>query len=230
MALWQRETPALATLFAPVAPPRHVSIVVGNRGAEDAFTHDSTTIGFDLAALHRAYGDAARPENVDRLDRFFRHEYVHLLQKAWLQRHPFEMRSPIERALAEMWTEGLGNYFSLSDRWRATGGHPSELAASTLATLEPRLAARLSALACASPERTVTLTADLSSGRFDGKWGALSTALWLERDASLSDQTLRGFVMAGPQGIWDLAARHLPASLQAVVTEARAAEKLCTES
>lgn len=224
---WDGETQALVDLFAPVAPPAAVVIVTGNRGAEDAFTHDPTTIGFDLAALHREYGAADTTENADRVDRFFRHEYVHLLQKAWLPAHPVQGHTPLRRALVEMWGEGLGNYFSLSARWRGRGDESSAHAAETLAALEPRLAARLAALACAAPEQEAALTADLSWGRFDRKWGALPVALWLEREARVSDEALRRFVQAGPAGIVDFATRHLPAPLRVVLAEAVRAEALC---
>lgn len=224
---WEREIPALVDLFAPIAPPPAVVIVIGNRGAEDAFTHDPQTMGFDLAALLREYGTAEGAGNADRMDRFFRHEYVHLLQKAWLAAHPVEAGTPVRRALVEMWGEGLGNYYSLSARWRAGEEGPSAHAAATLAVLEPRLAARLAALACATRVSEVALTADLSSGRFDLKWGALPVALWLERETRTSPGALRRHVQAGPEGVLALAARELPQPLRHVVAEALQAEALC---
>src|SRR5690606_3033648 len=96
---WERELPALARTFAPIVPPEHVSIVLGNRGATAAFTRGPVTIGFDVAALSAEYGDPHRDENVERIDRLFRHEYVHLLQKAWLAEHPYDAGSPLRVAL-----------------------------------------------------------------------------------------------------------------------------------
>lgn len=218
---WESEIPALATHYAPIAGPALASIVIGNGGGQDAFTHDPATIGFDVARLQAAYGDAALPENAQRIDRFFRHEYVHLLQKAWLREHPYSAGTPQRAALLGIWAEGLGNYYSLSDRWRGS----SETAASTRAELEPRFVARLAALACASAERADTLTADLSMGRFDRKWGALPVALWLEAD----EDAIRELVLAGPDGIWSLAERHLPERLRAALGEARAAGELCEQ-
>jgi len=224
---WEREIPALAEVFRPIVPPSEVLIVIGNRGAEDAFTHDPTTIGFDLAALQANYGDAGLADNKERMDRFFRHEFVHLLQKAWLAVHPWVMDSPLRTALAEIWPEGLGNYQSLSARWQSRDGRRSDAAARALAELEPRFVARLSALACSAPEAAAVLTADLSWGRFDRKWGALTAALWLEEEREASAEALRNFVMAGPGGVWDLADRHLPEPLRAVLEEAREADSLC---
>ena len=226
----KREIPALADLFRPVNPPGEVLIVIGNRGGEDAFTHDPTVIGFDLAILQSVYGDAVTAENRDRMDRFMRHEFVHLLQKAWLAVHPWRIDSPLRSALMEIWTEGLGNYYSLSDRWRNRDGRRSETAAQALSELEPRLAARLSALACSTPEAGPVLTADLSSGRFDRKWGALTAALWLEDEMEVSPEALRTFVETGPGGVWDLADRHLPDALRRVLKEALTADALCANA
>jgi hypothetical protein len=225
--VWERMVPELARPYAPTRPPVAVTIVVGNRGAEDAFTHDSVTIGFDLAALQANYGDAGLAENRDRIDRFFRHEFVHLLQKARFSHHPFAMSTPLEVALAEIWAEGLGNYQSLSERWLSKDGERSPAAASALAELEPRFVARLAALACATPEAAAPLVADLSWGRFDRKWGALPAALWLEAEPGTREETLRRFIRAGPRGVWDLAERHLPARLRSVLREARTADSLC---
>src|SRR5690606_24736540 len=157
---WERELPGLAQTFAPIVPPERVSIVLGNRGANDAFTHDPVTIGFDVATLSAEYGDPNRVEIVERIDRLFRHEYVHLLQKAWLAEHPYDAGSPLRVALADVWAEGLGNYYPMSVRWRAANGAPSDAASRALQALEPRFAARLAALACAAPEQAAALTQD----------------------------------------------------------------------
>ena len=224
---WEREIPGLATDFEPVAPPAQVEIVLGNRGGPDAFVNDPA-IGFDLGALHAAYGAADLPENAERIDRLFRHEYVHLLQKAWLRERPYAADSPLRAALAEIWAEGMGNYHSLSARWKADDGRPSAAAAEARAVLGPRLVARIAALACAPPERAAELTADLSTGAFDEKWGALPAALWLEAETARSERALRDFVLAGPEGVWALAGRHLAEPLRTALEEARAAAALCT--
>src|SRR5512145_1386388 len=46
---WRTRRSELALPFQPVTPPGSIRIVLGNRGAEDAFTHDPRTIGFDLS-------------------------------------------------------------------------------------------------------------------------------------------------------------------------------------
>lgn len=215
---WDSEIPAISAPYAPVAGPEVATIVIGHGGGEDAFTHDATTIAFDAVRLQKEYGDATLPENEARIDRFFRHEYTHLLQKAWLAKHPYEANTPLRAALLGIWTEGLGNYHSLSPRWRSP-----ELVSKTLAELEPRFVARLAALACASPAHADALMADLSMGRFDQKWGALPAALWLDADS------LRAFVLAGPDGVWELAERNLSDESRAVLRETRKAEELCAK-
>ncbi|HJS47737.1 MAG TPA: hypothetical protein VJ773_07115, partial [Gemmatimonadales bacterium] len=139
---WGDEALAVARPYRPVEPPRSILVLTGNRGAEDAFTHDSTTIGFDLAALQANYGTADLAENSARLDRFFRHEYAHVMQKAWWAVHPYPTDTPLRHALAEIWSEGLGNYHSLSTRWRREDGRRSPTAAAALTELEPRFVAR----------------------------------------------------------------------------------------
>lgn len=220
---WERERSAVEAPYEGVRPPGPVSVVVGNQAAagDDAFTHDATTIGFDLGELQSAYGDAARLENAVRIDRFFRHEYAHLLQRGWLSAHPWPSGSPLSEALLETWKEGLGNYHSLSGRWRTENGEASQVAKDTLAVLEPRFAARLAALACAPPERATLLTSGLSRGPFEQKWGALPVALWLATEPGDQQRTLRAFVQAGPAGVWELASRRLPPPLGAVLGEAR---------
>ncbi|HET9512838.1 MAG TPA: hypothetical protein VFO95_02835 [Gemmatimonadales bacterium] len=227
LPVWEQEIPRLAAPFHPVKPPSEVQIILGNRGGEDAFTApgNRTTIGLDLSKLQSIYGDAGR--TVERADRFFRHEYTHLLQKAWLQAHPYDAGTPLRAALLEIWSEGMGNWFSMSDQWRAAGGQPSARAKERLAELEPRLVARLAALACASAEQAAKLTADLSWGPFDRKWGALTAALWLEAEPGEPATTLREFVLAGPEGVWKLAERRVDPSLRAVLQEAQRQREIC---
>jgi hypothetical protein len=221
---WEREIPVLAGPFHPVAPPNRVLLVLGNRGGGDAFTHDPTTIGFDLAELTANYGVAAEPQNPALMDRLFRHEFTHLLQKAWLPIHPWMADSPLRAALLDIWLEGLGNYYSLSDRWRRQNGQRGDMAQHALASLEPRL----SALACADSNKAGALLAGISSGPLAQKWGAVPAALWLEDDQGTSSSALRNLIVAGPAGVWELADRHLPESLRLALKEAQVADSLCS--
>jgi hypothetical protein len=79
----------------------------GNLAGEDAFVNADTTSCFDLSKLHSNYGSASTTANNDRIDRFFAHEFTHLLHKAWRKKHGLELKSPFEYALWECLTEGL---------------------------------------------------------------------------------------------------------------------------
>lgn len=170
-AAWAREIPTIAMPFSPAPPPARALIVLGNRGGSDAFAHDSATIGFDLAQLQASYGAAGEPRNTGLIDRLFRHEYTHLMQKAWFRLHPWRADSPLQAALVDIWLEGQGNYYSLSERWRSQEGRRAEAAQLALSALEPRFVVRLSALACALPAQAPLLRQGLSTSRFDQKWG-----------------------------------------------------------
>lgn len=228
---WTAAVPVVALPYRPASAPDTLTIVLGNRAASDAFTHDERTIGFDLSALVREYGEAAAGDDPERIDRLFRHELAHIMQKAWLAYRPYALDTPLRLALLEIWKEGLGNHHSLSARWRPLTGGDSPATAAALAELEPRLIARLSTLACAPPSDAAgRLTADLSRGRFDRKWGALTAALWLDRELHHDPAALRDFISAGPDGVWQLAERQLPPSLAAVLREVRSAASLCASA
>jgi hypothetical protein len=224
--LWPAAADSLGTLFGLPSLPE-IRIVLGNRGAEDAFTHDSTTIGMDLAALQRVYGAAALDINRDRVNRFFRHEYVHTLQKRWLARHPFDARSFLDDAVFDAWAEGLGNYYSLSADWRPAGHTPSPATAAALAELEPILVERFANLACADSASAGRLLKGLSSGPFTKKWGAVPVALWLLAEQMVDSGTLRRFAMGGPPAFWDLAERHIPAPGADSLRDARRRDAGC---
>lgn len=227
---WERSAGELAPLYSPAGPPRRVRIVLGNRGTEDAFTAGPETIGFDLSSLVSLYGSARDPANLDRINRFFRHEFTHILQKAWLAQHPWNQAAPIDAALFDVWAEGLGNYYSLSERWIEPEGQLSELGTATLRALEPQFVERFSGLACADSLAGGTLLSGLSSGPFAKKWGAVPAALWLATEPRPQDSAIRQLIVAGPAGVWDLAGRHLNDSLKAALLSARHAASRCAST
>lgn len=229
-AAWEAMALPLMGLYAPAAPPPRVRIVMGNRGTEDAFTAGPGTIGFDLSSLVLVYGSAHDQANIDRIDRFFRHEFNHILQKAWLSAHPWKTSRSIDYALFDVWAEGLGNYYSLSDRWVTSDGKLTEMGRRTLEDLEPRFVERFTALACADSGSAGPLLKGLSSGPFGKKWGAVSAALWLATEPAPVDSALRRLILAGPAGVWDLAERHLSGTLKVAIGEARSAGSRCSEN
>ena len=210
---WPDLVKALLVPFAGIEPPESVDLVIGNIGGQDAFIDNDRHIAFDVARLFEVYGSATLPANADRIDRFFRHEFTHLLHKEWRRIHKPEIETPLERALWVCLTEGLGNYQSLSSRWRNSDGSLSAHAENTIERLAPILVERLGLLAEATDAEAGALMAGLSMGPFEDKWGALPVALWLSQEARDGDENLRPWVEAGPWGILDLLSKYLPPNL-----------------
>jgi hypothetical protein len=212
---WEVRVPELCVPFEGLCAPARVALVVGHQHGEDGFGLGGEVVYFDLSALVRAYGAAAEPANPARLDRFFAHEYTHVLHWRWARAHPQPSSTPLELALWAMAREGLGNLRSLSESWVGPGGALTLLARDTLAELEPILVERLAALARATPAEEAALTAGLSTGPFRKKWGALPVALWLAEESRGDDRRLRPFVAQGGAGVLALARRHLAQELAA---------------
>jgi hypothetical protein len=210
---WEARTTVLLAPFGSTAPPTTVRIVIGNVGGQDAFAPAPDMIAFDVGRLLEVYGAATKPTNGDRIDRFFDHEYTHLLHKSWQAAHEVDLSTPLRRALWDCLKEGVGNYRSLSDRWKTAEGGLSEHAKSVLEELEPVFVERLVALVTADEAEETELTRDLSMGPFQKKWGALTVALWMYAEAGEDASALARWVEAGPEGILVLAGRHLPADL-----------------
>lgn len=212
---WSASTDSLRLPFEGIAAPQRVVVVVGNVGGQDAFTPNDSTVAFDVERLSSLYGVPGEGENPARIDRFFAHEFTHLLHRAWRRQHPVRLETALDRALWDCLVEGLGNYRSLSSRWVGPGGSLTPHALTVLDRLAPVFVERLAALAHADSAEEARLTADLSMGAFDRKWGALPTALWLAAEAEGDERRLRRWVAAGPRGILELARTHLPDSLAA---------------
>lgn len=216
---WACRTPALQAPFGAISPPTELELLVGNNGAFDAFIVDDTVIGFDVEQLHALYGSASEDINGDRIDRFFAHEYMHILHRAWRREHGLELRTPLERALWACLTEGLGNYHSLSARWTTSDGSLSGHAKKALARLGPVFVARLRDISTADESGVDALMAGLSMGSFEEKWGALPVALWLADEVRRDEDALAAWIARGPWGVLSLARRHLPAELAAQLPE-----------
>lgn len=211
---WSTWADSLAVPFGNIQLPPRVTILLGNQGGADAFTFGDSTICFDLQELQRNYGSALASDNRDRLDRFFCHEYTHVLHKAWRKTHPIELSSPFQEALWDCLVEGMGNYRSLSSKWKDDRGVLTAHAIAILNDLQPVFVDRLNALRKATPEQARKLTVGLSTGPFDQKWGALPVALWLAQECKGDEKNLRKWVEAGPQGVLVLAKKYLPKELK----------------
>ncbi|MGH7455464.1 MAG: hypothetical protein ACRENG_29190 [bacterium] len=214
VSTWLTMIDSLQIPFQAITPPDTVAILLGNLGGEDAFVYSHVTICFDLNKLHSQYGAASTNVNSSRIDRFFAHEFTHLLHKAWRKKHGLELESPFEYALWECLTEGLGNYRSLSDKWILEGGKLTPHAQEVLSRVQPIFVKRLSALEQATAEEAAPLLEGLSMGPFDQKWGALTVALWLAQEAKGDDHNLQQWVEAGLSGVLILAQKYLPEDLK----------------
>lgn len=214
LPVWATMTDSLRIPFEAITPPGAVAILLGNQGGEDAFVYKDSTICFDLNKLHHEYGDARAAINVARIDRFFAHEFTHVLHKAWRKQHPLDLNSPLDAALWDCLTEGLGNYRSLSDKWVTENGELTDHARKVLSRLQPVFVQRISALRHAGNEEAAKLMEGLSMGPFEQKWGALTVALWLAQEAQGDDANLQKWVEAGPEGILTLAQKYLPEELK----------------
>lgn len=211
---WLTMIDSLQIPFQAITPPDTVAILLGNSGGEDAFVYADATICFGLDKLLSNYGSASTTINSGRIDRFFAHEFTHLLHKAWRKKHGLVIESPFEYALWDCLTEGLGNYRSISGKWVLAGGKLTPHAQEVLARLQPIFVERLSALQHATLEEAEPLLKGLSMGPFDQKWGALTVALWLAREAKGDDHNLQKWVEAGPAGVLTLAQKYLPENLK----------------
>jgi hypothetical protein len=211
--LWPDHIENLRIPFPGISPPEVVAIVLGNIGGNDAFIAGNRNIAFDLSRMQSLYGSANSPSNIDRADRFFAHEFTHLLHKEWRRVNKPKIKSPLEHALWGCLTEGLGVYRSMSARWTDAQGKLSPHAMEVLSRLQPILVDRLSALEHANSDEVDDLMNGLSMGPFEDKWGALPVALWLALEAREDESALQKWVDAGPWGIVDLAAKYLPTEL-----------------
>lgn len=211
---WVSMIDSLRIPFADTRPPSSVHIILGNSGGQDAFTFSDSTIGFDVQRLLELYGPASEGQNADRIDRFFAHEFTHLMHKSWRKENTVNLETPLDRALWDCLVEGLGNYRSLSSKWVSENGTLTEHALATLDRLQIVFVNRLTALENATEEESAALMNGLSMGPFDQKWGALTVALWLARFAKGDEYKLQRWVESGPEGILTLAEMNLPAELK----------------
>lgn len=214
MPLWSDLIDSFRVPFPQTTPPETVTVLLGHLGGNDAFVFAPSTICFDLERLVLEYGNGSTTQNADRIDRFFAHEFTHIIHKAWAKDHRPSLRTPLDRALWECLTEGLGHYRSLTAKWVDRDGSLTEHAKGVLHSLAPIFAERMYALDRATEVDVGPLLQGLSEGRFDRKWGALPVALWLAQETHRNDRELRRWVDAGPEGVLVLAMKYLPEELR----------------
>jgi len=223
LSLWEQQFEKIAVPYATTEIPRKVSVVVGNRGFMDAFVHPTkypSTIFFNLSVFVKSYGSGSDLKNQNRIDRFFAHEYTHLLQYRWKINNPYQLTSHVERALNGSYKEGFGHFRSISNKWKDDKGYITEHAEKTLQSLEIEFVERMVSLKVATDDEAAVLMKGLSMGPFNKKWGALTVALWLVKEAKGNDKNLIKWVDLGPKGIITLANNHLPKKLKTKLNNA----------
>jgi len=215
--LWETQFNKIAVPYATTEIPKKVSVVVGNRGWRDAFVQPlkfPSKIFFNLSVFVKSYGSGKDLKNQNRIDRIFAHEFTHLLQDRWSHKNPYQLTNHIERALVGAYKEGFGHFRSISNKWKDKNGHITEHAEKTLKSLEVVFVDRMILLKDATDDEATILMKGLSMGPFNKKWGALTVALWLVKEAKGNDEKLIKWVDLGPQGIITLANNHLPDKLK----------------
>ncbi len=213
---WNGFKDSLARPFPTVIISDTIYILPGYHGTDDGFTYGFQTICFDLTALQAAYGSAAMPDNANRIDRIFAHEYTHLLHKAWARDHQLSLPAFRDSILWECLYEGIGMYRSLHPRWMPVNNILPEITRSALEGLYPILSDRLrqiEAISNPSAQEKKELNKNLSRGNVNQKWGAFPVAIWLALEAGSGESKLRSWIDMGPSAVLELAKKYIPPGL-----------------
>ena len=215
--VWESQLEHIAVPFQTINRPKKITLVLGNEGGRDAFTLTSmfpNKIYFNLSVLSNSYKNANTEKNRNRIDRIFAHEYTHLLQHRWSEKNPFPLTNHFNLALNEAYKEGFGHFRSISKKWKDENGLITEHGEKALSRLEAVFVERMSLLITASNVEAQEYLKGLSTGPFHKKWGALTVALWLTKEANGQDKNLVQWVNWGPEGVLMLADKYLPINLK----------------
>jgi len=210
--IWNTFNDSLAVPFADLKISDTIYILPGYRGSDDGFTYGYQTVCLDLTALNSAYGRAELPENNNRIDRIFAHEYTHLLHKAWAKNYGLKLETFKDSILWECLYEGIGMYRSLNPQWMPVNGELPGLTKTTLENLYPIFVERLSTIETMdtlTPEEKDQLNKNLSRGSVNQKWGAFPVAIWLALEANGDDKKLQAWISKGPASVIQLAKKYL---------------------
>ncbi len=201
---FQKTLPQLNIPFESIGPLNAVTVVLGNQGGSDGFTCSLEHICLDLSQWVASYGQPITPEDADRTVRILSHEYTHLLTKLHLGIHPYNPTTNLERAFLDLYVEGLGHFYSLSQKWVSSNGDLTDQAKDQIQQLETELVDRLLTLKKNEQIKYAQMTEGMNDGSFEKKWGALPVSLWLSKETGRDPSKLQSWVNRGPQGIFDL--------------------------
>lgn len=210
--VWNKFRDSIGLPFPGVKMEDTIYILPGYLGKDDGFTYGFNTVCLDVTALHSVYGSADNPENIERIDRLFAHEYTHLLHKVWAKKNDLKLTSFKDDILWECIYEGIGMYRSLTSKWKPQNGILPELTKNTLKELYPVFVDNLIKV-LSDPhlpeEEKKKIGANLSRGSVPKKWGALPMAIWLALESGGDDKRLASLINKGPEAVLILATKYL---------------------
>ncbi len=209
---WNTFKDSLSIPFIDVEISETIYVLTGYLGDNDGFTYGNQTVCLDLTALNRAYGEADLPENDNRIDRIFAHEYTHLLHKGWARKNKLKLETFKDSILWECMYEGIGMYRSLNPKWKPVNGELPVISKNALEYLYPIFVSRLTTIQTAN-RLTATekeqLNKNLSRGLVNQKWGAFPVAIWLTLEANGDEKKLQAWIDKGPPAVITLAKKYL---------------------
>lgn len=211
--LWPQMIDSIKIPFGNINIDDTTYVLLGYLGNDDAFTFQSQTVCFDLTALNNAYGSALNSANFNRIDRFFAHEYTHLLSNEWARLNKLQISNYQDSILWECIYEGIGMYRSMSAKWFPVGDSLSEVAAKTFEKLYPEFTERMSTIFTSetlTEKEKEALHKNLSRGSMTQKWGALPVGVWLALESNDDDKNLIPWIDKGPDAVLLLAKKYLP--------------------
>lgn len=209
---WNRFKDSLAVPFADIEISDTIYVLPGYRGRDDGFTYGYQTVCLDLTALNREYGRADLPENNNRIDRIFTHEYTHLLHKLWAKKMELKLLTFRDSTLWECLYEGMGMYRSLNPKWIPVHGVLPDITKAALDNLYPTFVGRLITIGTnntLTAEEKKQLNKNLSRGAVNQKWGAFPVAIWLALESNGNDKKLQDWISKGPAAVIHLAKKYL---------------------
>ncbi|HKO82510.1 MAG TPA: hypothetical protein VJU78_19005 [Chitinophagaceae bacterium] len=209
---WNTYKDSLAAPFVNVEISDTTYVLLGYRGRDDGFTYGYQTVCLDLTALNSEYGRADLPENSNRIDRIFAHEYTHLLHKLWAKKMELKLQAFRDSILWECLYEGIGMYRSLNPKWIPVQGVLPDITKAALDNLYPTFVDRLITIQtnnALTAEEKKQLNKNLSRGAVNQKWGAFPVAIWLSLESNGDDKKLRDWINKGPAAVIQLAKKYL---------------------
>jgi hypothetical protein len=209
---WNKYRDSLGVPFEGIVLSDTVKVMTGFLGVDDAFTYENRTICFDLTAFSKVYGKASLPENENKADRIFCHEYSHLLHKAWAQKNKPELKNFRDSVLWECLYEGIGMYRSLTQKWMPVNGTLPQIANETIKELYPQFVQNIAMVEqnqFLTEQQRKAIRKNLSRGSVNKKWGATSVALWFCLESNGNDKRLIPWINKGPEAVLLLAEKYL---------------------